>query len=445
MVLIEKIFSFTENFINGLARFTEGSFVLIIETLFLGFLLLVIFVLLYRFLRLRWMDSIQSSYLNKLTWMNVEIKVPRENIKSPKSMEQVFASIYGIYSFGLKPEEIVLEGKIEDWISAEIAASAGSIRFIFHFPVKDKNIVQAAIYGQYPEAEIIEIDDYTKILPNDLPNGEYDVLGADMILGKTKSANALPMRTYTDFSGGATISRFRFDVEKIDPISGLLETMANLKEGEYIWYQIVMQPFNSKEYKSLADGYIKKGIIGTKPVEIKDEKAGTKTVKMVPREPKDLTAEELEKIRAVNNKASKLVFKAIPRFIYIAKKDLVDKGKFFAVNSAFQIFTVGHLNFMRPSPVTFTKKPRFLFKDRTLLWKKKSIFQHFIRRKFDLRTPLQQLYTPYLKDRVLEASLWNVEELATIYHFPVTDVGAPGIVKTEATRAEPPANLPIGE
>ena len=110
-------------------------------------------------------------------------------------MEQVFANIFGIYSFGLKPEEVVLEGKIEDWISAEIAASHNQIRFIFYFPTKDKNTVQSAIYGQYPEAEISEIEDYTKILPPDLPNDEYDVFGADMILGKKGISNALPMRT----------------------------------------------------------------------------------------------------------------------------------------------------------------------------------------------------------------------------------------------------------
>lgn len=441
MVIIENTVKFINNLLLNLTHFTEASYLLVIETLVLGFSIIIIFSLFYRFFKLWWMDSIQTDYLNKLSWMDVEIKVPRENIKSPKSMEQVFANIYGIYSFGLKPEEVVLEGKQEDWISAEIAASAGSIRFIFHFPVKDKNIVQSAIYGQYPDAEITETDDYTKTLPFDLPNGEYDLFGGDMILGKTGLGNALPMRTYTDFSGGATISRFRFDVEKIDPIAGLLEVMANIKEGEYIWYQILMQPFNSKEFKQISDAYIKK--IAYKKGDEIDPK--TKELKLIKKKDDELTADEKEQVRAAGAKASKLVFKAIPRYVYIAKRDLIDKGKFYAIGSAFQIFTVGHLNFVRPSPVTFTKKPRFLFKDRTLLFKKRSVYKHFIKRKFDLRTPFEQLYTPYLKDRVLEPSLWNVEELATIYHFPVTDVGAPGVLKTEAVKAEPPMNLPIGE
>jgi hypothetical protein len=207
-----------------------------------------------------------------------------------------------------------------------------------------------------------------------------------------------------------------------------------------------MQPYNSGDFKKLSDAFI--GRIVLKPD--MDPVTGKQKVnpttgekKFIFKKDDELTIEQKDQVKAANAKASKLVFKAIPRFVYIARKNTVDKGKFYAINSTFQIFTVGQLNFMRPSPVTFTKKPRFLFKDRTLFMKKRSIYRHFIRRKFDLRTPFEQLYTPYLKDRVLEPSLWNVEELATIYHFPVTDVGAPGIVKTEAVRAEPPANLPI--
>ncbi|HOF50431.1 MAG TPA: hypothetical protein PLH22_02005 [Candidatus Colwellbacteria bacterium] len=441
MVSIENAVKFIINFISNLVHFTEGSYLIVIETIVIGGVLLIIFTALYRFFRLWWMDTIQTDYLKKLPWMSVEIKVPRENIKSPKSMEQVFANIFGIYSFGLKPEEVVLEGKIEDWISAEIAASHNQIRFIFYFPTKDKNTVQSAIYGQYPEAEISETEDYTKILPPDLPNDEYDVFGADMILGKKGLSNALPMRTYTDFSGGATISRFRFDVEKIDPISGLLEAMANLKEGEHIWYQVLMQPYNSGDFKKISEAYIKK--IAYKTGDEIDPKTGK--LKLIKKKDDELTAEEKDQIRAANAKASKLVFRAIPRFVYIARKSIADRGKFFALVSSFQIFSVGHLNFMRPDPTTFTKKPRFLFRDRTLFKKKKSVYRHFINRKFDMRSPLEQFYTPYLKDRVPEISLWNVEELATIYHFPVTDVGAPGIVKTEAVKAEAPANLPIEE
>ncbi|MFC1703002.1 hypothetical protein ACFLZO_00880 [Patescibacteria group bacterium] len=39
----------------------------------------------------------------------------------------------------------------------------------------------------------------------------------------------------------------------------------------------------------------------------------------------------------------------------------------------------------------------------------------------------------------------NVEELATLFHFPMIDIKAPLVSKTEAKRAEPPAKLPTEE
>jgi hypothetical protein len=39
-------------------------------------------------------------------------------------------------------------------------------------------------------------------------------------------------------------------------------------------------------------------------------------------------------------------------------------------------------------------------------------------------------------------TILNVEELATIWHFPIITTKAPLVKKTESRRAEPPASLP---
>ena len=39
----------------------------------------------------------------------------------------------------------------------------------------------------------------------------------------------------------------------------------------------------------------------------------------------------------------------------------------------------------------------------------------------------------------------NIEELASLWHFPVITVKAPQVKKTEAKRGEPPVLLPVGE
>ncbi len=38
----------------------------------------------------------------------------------------------------------------------------------------------------------------------------------------------------------------------------------------------------------------------------------------------------------------------------------------------------------------------------------------------------------------------NTEELATLWHFPISVVEAPRLRRLEAVKGEPPANLPIG-
>src|SRR6185436_14479706 len=39
----------------------------------------------------------------------------------------------------------------------------------------------------------------------------------------------------------------------------------------------------------------------------------------------------------------------------------------------------------------------------------------------------------------------NIEELASLWHFPVITVKAPQVKKTDAKRGEPPVALPVGE
>ncbi len=41
--------------------------------------------------------------------------------------------------------------------------------------------------------------------------------------------------------------------------------------------------------------------------------------------------------------------------------------------------------------------------------------------------------------------IFNIEELATLWHFPMSQVKAPLIKKAEVKKVEPPFNLPTGE
>jgi hypothetical protein len=59
-----------------------------------------------------------------------------------------------------------------------------------------------------------------------------------------------------------------------------------------------------------------------------------------------------------------------------------------------------------------------------------------------LETPLNG--TPFAKKtKNFKPFIMNIEELATIYHFPGTVATTPTLTRVEAKKGEPPANLPV--
>src|SRR3989344_4110259 len=75
-----------------------------------------------------WLYYVYISYIRKQKWVVLEIKVPQGIEKTPKAMEQVFAAVYQIYSFGLKPVEKYWDGKLrEDFMSFDIVGQSGGV------------------------------------------------------------------------------------------------------------------------------------------------------------------------------------------------------------------------------------------------------------------------------------------------------------------------------
>ena len=71
------------------------------------------------------------------------------------------------------------EGHFQKTLSLEIISIGGDIRFILKVPAPVRNLVESSIYAQYPEIEIVEVEDYTKNVPQDIPNDKWDLWGCD--------------------------------------------------------------------------------------------------------------------------------------------------------------------------------------------------------------------------------------------------------------------------
>jgi hypothetical protein len=368
-------------------------------------------------------------YLTSLEWVILEIKIPRDINKSPKAMEQIFAALYGIYFGPVKWKEKFFKGKVPDWFVFEIAGTGGEIHFYVRTPKKFRNLVESQIYAQYPDAELIEVEDYLSGLPLSLPNNEYDLWGGELVLSKE---DAYPIRTYLDFeekSSGPNVAK------RIDPIASFAETIASLEYREYIIIQLLIRP--------AGDDWIKKGqavidkLLGKKQKPKEDwlQKiilgidavfgGGTPPVAEQSKEER-LTPGKQDIIEAIERSFTKLGFESGIRMVYIYPKDMFHLTHLAALNGAFKQFASPSLNSFKLNGMTTPPSKGFMWRQKA--YKRKSEQYRLLRKGLFVKKPI----------------VLNTEELATIYHFPDITVKAPLLPRVESRKGEPPAGLPIG-
>lgn len=446
----------------GLLRFIFGIFIWVV-------LSFIVARFLFKFLHAWWFDEVQSRFAEKeFDWVLLELRFPKENEVFPKAMENVFAAIYQIHSFGIKPEKKWLEGQFEESASFEMVSSREGIRFFTRLNKKFRPLFEKALFAQYPQAEIHEAAaDYINEFPDALPNEDYDLLGTDMILGRD---SAYPFKTYPHFFGER-----KFEEYEIDPIAHLAEVMSALDSAtERMWVQIVISPVGSdlkdaskkvmdkmmgkKEEvkKGALAGAVESVVVFSKnlllaPVRVPEWSAPKKEES---RE-KSLNSVELEIFKAIDKKASKSAFKTSIRLLYIDRRDAFTKANFAAMTSSFQQFNSHNLNSFRPGP-TITVPARF-FRKKTILNRRKSrMYQFYISRSVYPYSNIEDLFDTMrvnipilgkllgLKKDLPSPFLLNTEELATLFHPPVTRrAQATGLAPIETRKAAPPANLPI--
>jgi hypothetical protein len=417
-----------------------------VETL-LGLWWLPIPVAIVILLRGWWLSSKINQYINAIQWVILEIRIPKDNLKSIKSMEQVFASLHGTYSQGIKRRERWLGGKVEDWISLEIAGFAHSIHFYIRTPTKYRKLVEAALFSQYPDAEIEEVEDYTALLPRDIPNNDFDIWGTDYVLARD---DAYPIKTYPNFE-----QILQFEELGIDPLATLIEVISNLKNNELIWLQLLVRPLGSEwvsQVKGTVDALAGKkgggggGFFGS-IVEFSRNLAAAPVIhpewgggELAPAPSERLTPGKQDTLKAVEGKMSKLAFDATLRFIYIDKRDEFTGENVTAVAGAINQFAALNLNALKPNMKTITipTKVGLFNRKKRLVKRKKLLFQHYLFR--DIAQP-----PPFRFGLKLKTSILNAEELATIYHPPLAMVSAAKLRVLETRKGEPPVNLPLVE
>jgi hypothetical protein len=404
-------------------------------SLFLSLWWVYLPVLLYYIAYTAIQNYTQLKFKMGLKWILLEIKVPRENRKSPKAMEQIFAGLHGVYSRPLDWKDKFIGGKFPTWYSFELVGRGGETHFYIRTLQDLKNNVESNIYAQYPEAEIVEVPDYVNDLPLYLPDNKYDLWGTDFILTKE---DAYPIRTYPEFEERGTGPD---EVKRIDPVAALAELCSNIQGEEEIWIQILAAPTGTewvKRGQAVLDrlmgkvppppkGNFLSDMVFSLDKAITNIGGPTEPAKEEKKERVELSPGKQELMKAIEKSWDKLGYQTTIRFLYIAPKDNFQQSRAAGVTGALRQFSSQNLNGFTVNKfiLTFAKG---LFKDSKLLKKKKIIYQYYRER---------NLFGMAVMRYVL-----NTEELATIYHFPDVGVRAPLLPKVEAKRGEPPVGLP---
>jgi len=407
-------------------------------------------IILWRPFLFMWRWWRQEKYIKGLDNILVELKMPGEVNRPFRAMEQVFAGWWMFYD---PPDwyEKWWEGKFPVTLSIEIASIGGDIHFYLRFPRALRNLVEASIYSQYPEVEILDAEDYTKDVPQDVPNQIWDLWGTDY---ETIKPDFYPIKTYPKFFEESPAAK---EEKRIDPLAALLEGLSKSGPGEQIWVQIRIKPVTNAEnnYKDRAKAEVNRLINrpSTKPkryplikeaadvlitgqppsAEMKQEKEEL----FLPPEMK-LTPGEREVVAAIENKVGKTMFECLARFIILGEREKWQKANLRNVLGYFANFNTENLNGLKPWPPSITKIHKherlflnILLYDRKLYLRKRKLFKRY------------QSRLNYNFPRSGKSFILNTEELASMFHFVGRNaVPAPMIQRVEARKAEPPANLP---
>lgn len=386
-----------------------------------------------------WQNHLRNQFRKTRKYILLAIDIPKDNEQTPKAVENIFSHLAAIQT---SPNfyEKWWTGELPDSFSFEIVSLGGYIQFIIHLEETHRDLVEAAIYAQYPNAEITEIEDYTKDWNIKFPNDKYDLFGTEL---KLANKEVYPLITYKEFED-TLIGELK------DPMASMLEALTRIGPGEQIWIQLILTPAPN-DWGDRAKPVIDK-IIGAKsgggskgifaPLagwvsefdkQITGSPEGSSdsgAKKDEPNKMQYLTAGEKDTVSAIEHKISKIGFYTRIRYIYLAEKDKFvkargDKGVF----GAFKQFNDLGLNSFKSDSKIKTGGMIFLKKQRVASRQRRILYRYKHRGDF--------------LDLDNYGFILNTEELASIWHFPILTVKAPLVKKTEAKRSEPPMSLPV--
>ncbi|MFA6027616.1 MAG: hypothetical protein WC752_01690 [Patescibacteria group bacterium] len=410
--------------------------------------LIFVYPFFVKFLFDGWLEWTRGIVKHKRKYVLLSVNVPKDNEQSMKAVEQMFTHIYGVKQVPTFTKKY-WGGWSQPLISFEIESDGGYIQFYIRCWVGHQDIIEAAVYAQYPDAEIKLVDkekDYTnKINLKMLEDGTYDLYGSQLLLD---NPDIYPIRGWRGWEHPMP-GKF------IDPLAAVLEMMSRMQPGEHFWYQIMTEPEPLDHLSHECQEQINKVIGEHKaagpnildkildiPVKFLDivhdtvfggveggDHATEKPDKRI-----FLVEYEREMVTELDMKRSRWPFKCKVRYVYFAKKEMfnIEKAHRSFMGAIRQYKFLNNFHEGRWTTVDLDDTYWFdtyyqPFQKTRLFWRKRSLMRNY--KMMDMERGEGEGYA------------MNTEELASLYHFPQIDVRAPFVQKAESRRMEPPTQL----
>ena len=207
----------------------------------------------------------------------------------------------------------------------------------------------------------------------------------------------MPIKTFQNF--------------EVDPLAAITATLAKFKDDEEAWIQLVIRPAGSNWHKD-SEKYVSS---------IRGNKSSASPLDLINKilYPSANSSESSGKISdsqqtraaGAEGKAQKLAFEAVLRIMYKGNGTMQDaKLRLQSIIASYKQFNTTYLNSLDQGKISTSEADIIKFRQRAI--SKKSL-------------------------------IFNIEEVATLFHLPHTSVETPYILWALSQTAEPPASLPI--
>jgi hypothetical protein len=314
------------------------------------------------------------------------LQVPRTNEKKELAAEQMFAALHGLLLF---PSHKLFKPPVRERLSFEIAVLKKRIGFYVCVPRYLKSFVEEQIYAQYPTVQISEAEDYSSV-----NNDQSSTLVSEMRL---IAHDALPIKTFQSF--------------EVDPLAAITATLAKFEENEEAWIQLIIRPGATNWHKK-SERYIGSLRGGKSPTSA----SGLMSMLWSPpthggTEAAKLTEYQQARASGAEDKTHKLAFETTLRILYRGNvQPQQAQLRLQSIIASYKQFNTTYLNGFKQGRVSADP----------------ALIASYHERRLDTHP-----------------SMLNIEEVATLYHLPHTNVETPSILWATSQTGEPPATLPL--